>query len=279
MSTETTQGAAGAAEATAKAETAPELQNAGIAPPQVGEEGQTAESANAGEEEKLTPEQRTIRKLERRIDRLTAKRGGTERENELLRQDLEQARRQLQTAEGQQGEGDEGQGGGKRPLTEADVERLATQKAEELHRQKSIGGRVSKLLSEGSKIEGFDAAVDAVVKETSLRFADRQGKPTPFIEAVLECDAPAAVLKYLGDNPDDAEDFADLTPAQLGRRLARLEDQLKQSAMKKQSAAPKPLAPVNGANAGSEPDPSKMTDAQFNAWRRKQIDAKRGVTR
>lgn len=253
----------------------PEQQTAGDAPPQ-GDEAEGADQPKGEGEDKLTPEQRTIRKLESRISRLTAKRGGTERENEILRQELDQARRQLQAAS-QQGEGSDESGETKpkgKALTEADIDRIANERATELQRQRSIGTRVTKVLEAGSKLEGFNAAVDAVAEV--VPFTDRKGQPTPFIEAVLDADDPAAVLKHLGDNPDEAEELADLTPAQLGRRLAKLEDRLKQGA-KKTSAAPKPLATVGNNNAGAEPDPSRMTDAQFNAWRRKQIEAKRGA--
>jgi hypothetical protein len=58
------------------------------------------------------------------------------------------------------------------------------------------------------------------------------------------------VFKYLGENPDEAESLADLTPAQLGRRLAKLEDRLTQSAKAKTSSAPRPLQPLSARNAG-----------------------------
>ncbi len=270
MSTETTEALASAAEGQT---TQPELKEAALAQPQVDE---AADQHSEEEDKGLSDEQKTIRKQQRRIDRLTAKRGAAEREAELYRQRLEAYERQ-QNAASQREEGDEEQKPKGRQFTEADIERMAQARAQELQRQASIGQRVSKVLEVGSKLEGFDSAVNALAQV--VPFTDRQGRPSAFIDAVLDVDDQAGVLKYLGQNLDEAEDLADLTPAQLGRRLARLEIKLKASAKKETSAAPKPLKPVGGNNAGSEPDPSKMTDAQFAAWRKKQIEAKRGVGR
>jgi hypothetical protein len=255
----------------------PELKDAGVAPQQ-GEESQGSDQPRdaEGEDKDLTDEQKAIRKMQRRIDRLTAKRGGTERENELLRQQLSDLERRLQTATSHQGDGDEGQGEPKpkgRQFTEADIERMAQARAKELHQQTSISQRVAKVLDAGSKLEGFNAAVDAVAEV--VPFTDRQGRPTAFIEAVLDADAPAALLKYLGENPEEAEDLVDLSPAQLGRRLAKLEDRLKADAKKATSAAPKPLKPVNGnsSGGGNEPDPEKDAEAWIRS-RNKQAAAR-----
>lgn len=284
MGTETIESSASTGAVAQGDQTARPEQNSGVVAQPQGDAKDAGASQPEGSEDgdkPLTDEQRAVRKLQRRVDRLTAKRGGLERENELLRQQLERLGHLQQSPAGQsQDDGaSEGQGEPRpkgRQLTEADVERLAIERAKELHRQQTISERVGRVLASGSKLDGFDAAVNAVAEV--VPFTDRQGRPTAFIEAVLDADDPAAVLKYLGDNPDEADDFADLTPAQLGRRLAKLEDKLKPGAKKETSAAPKPLKPVSGNNAGSEPDPSKMTDAEFIAWRKKQIQA-RGVFR
>ena len=226
------------------------------------------QSQGSDDSDSLTEEQKTIRKQNRRIDRLTAKRGGLERENELLRQQIADfERRQQQGAANQRGNEGEDHGGQRqqsgRQVTEADIERMAQTRAEQLHRQRFFGQRVSHVLAAGSKLDGFNAAVDAVAEVAP--FTDRQGRPTPFIEAVLEADDPAALLKHLGDNPDDAEQLAFLTPAQLGRRIAKLEDQIKAGAKKQTSAAPPPLKPVAGAAGGAEPDPEKDAEAWIRA--------------
>lgn len=245
MSTELAQGAsAGAASVDSQGQTAQlEPQTAGDAHQQT-DAGEAADQSHSAEDEAdkgLTDAEKTIRKQLRRIERLTAKRGAAEREAEILRQQLAEFQ---QRASRQDEDGEPA----KRQLTEADIDRIAREKAEELTRQRAIGERVGKVLKEGSKLDGFNAAVDAVAEV--VPFMDKRGKPTPFIEAVLDADNPAELLKYLGDNPEEAEELADLTPARLGRRLATLELKLKPGATKQTSSAPKPLQPIKSGNAG-----------------------------
>lgn len=261
MSTETTESVG--VDAGESQTTQPEPNTADLAHQQ----NETDESADQskdseGKPDGLTLEQRTIRKLESRIARLTGKRGAAEREASLLREELDRVR---QTPASRQAE-DDGEKAN-RQFSPADIDRLANERAAELRKRESIGERVGKVIEAGRKLEGFSAAADAVAE--IVPFTDRKGQPTPFIEAVLDCDDSAAVIKYLGDNPDEAEDLADLTPVQLGRRLAKLENQLKQSATKKTSAAPKPLQPIAGNGGGSiEPDPAKDTEAWIRARNR-----------
>jgi hypothetical protein len=251
MSTETQAPPAGGIDPNA----APES-NAELTQPQ-GDEHQEGEAAGAGED--LTDDQRTIRKLLRRIDRLTAKAGGSAREAELLRAQIAEVQRQS------------GQEEPKAEVKPEDIERLASEKARDLIAQTTIAKRTQEVLTAGKKLDGFDAATNALADE--VPFTDRQGRPTPFIEAVLDSDISAQLIHHLGNNPDEAAEFVGLSPAQIGRRLARLEDKLKQGAKEKTSNAPKPLEPVKGQK--TEKAPSEMTDAEFNAWRRRQI-AQRG---
>ena len=236
----------------------PEQHDAGDAHQQT-DAGEVAEStASDKADEGLTEEQRTIRKQLRRIERLTAKRGAAEREAQLLREQMAEFQRQMG---GLQGE--DGAQSGNRQFSEADIERIATERAADIARQRAIGEKVGRVLREGTKLDGFNAAVDAVAEV--VPFTDQKGKPTPFIEAVLDSDEPVALLKYLGDNPDEAEDLAALSPAQLGRRLAKLETKLA-SAKKQTSAAPAPIKPVAGATTVAK-DEGRMTDAEWRALR------------
>lgn len=234
----------------------PEPQDAEVAHQQ-DDAGEAADQSPATEEadKGLTEEQRTIRKLQRRIDRLSAKRGAAEREAELLRQQYAEVSRSVYGQQGEEGEPTR--------VTEADIERIALQRARDIARQQAISTKVSKVLQEGSRIDGFNQAVDAVAEV--VPFVDRSGRPTPFIEAVLDADAPEALLKHLGDNPDMVEELAALSPAALGRRLAKLEIQIA-SGRKQQSAAPTPIRPVSGA-ASVAKDESRMTDAEWRASR------------
>jgi hypothetical protein len=242
MSTTELDPGAGAAAPETEQTALPEQQTAGDAHQQ-SDAAETADEAKDEAGDKLTPEQREIRKRDRRIERLTAKRGAAEREAELLRQQLAE----FQRATSRQEEGNAEQPGS-RTLTEADIERIARQKADEITRQRAIGEKVSKVLKEGAKLEGFNAAVDAVAEV--VPFTDSRGKPTPFIEAVLKARDPAAMFKHLGDNPDEAEALAGLDSLELGWQLAELQSRISQDAKAKTSSAPRPLQPLSARNAG-----------------------------
>jgi hypothetical protein len=203
----------------------------------------------------LTAEQKTIRKLERRIDKLTAQKGELTRAAE---RELAALRQQLEAKNGSADDDDETP-----KLTRDDVERLAAEKARELRKQETVSEKVAGVLKLGKKIEGFDAAVNALSEE--VPFIDR-GRPTAFIQAVLDSDMPADVIHYLGENTDEAAEYAGLSEAQIGRRLARLEDKLKRSAIAKRSSAPIPLKPVNGTSS-VKVDEQKLSDAEW--WERR----------
>lgn len=219
------------------------------------DEGAADQSTQDEGGEKLSDDQKTIRKLQRRIDRLTAGRGAATREAELLRDQLAQLQ---QKPEGQK-EDEPGKG-----IDPREVDRLANERAQQLHRQQSVAQRANAVLESGKKLQGFDEAVNAVADE--VPFTDRQGRPTPFIEAVLDADKPAELLHWLGNNPDEAAGLANLSPTQLGRRLAKLEDRIAQEAKGKTSGAPNPLKVVT-PRGNVVKDEASMTDAEWRAQR------------
>jgi hypothetical protein len=250
---------------------APEQQTAGIAQPQEGATqaaGDQSQGADGEGKEPLTPEQRTIKKLERRIGNLTARSGGSAREAELARAEVQELRARLQQLEGS------GQEDGKETrqqpgLTQADVERLANERAQELHHGSAVSAGLRKAFEAGAKLEAFDAALDALGDEIPL--VDRRGRATPFLAAVLECcDSPAHVLHHLGNNPEEAAELNGLTPVQLGRRLAKLDDRLTQGAKNQTSSAPPPLKGVTPKSAPSKSLLDLSADDYAKA-RRKQI--------
>jgi hypothetical protein len=247
---------------------APEQEVAEAAQPQTDAAEQGDQSPDDGE--KLTDEQKTIRKLQRRIDRLTAGRGAAQREAELVREELAriQGRPQEQDEERSQRDIDRITAEGR------DIDRIVTEKAKVLAQQQAIATRAAAVMDSGKKYAGFNEAVNAVADE--VPFTVRGGGPSPFIEAVMDNkpEKAAEVLNWLGNNPDEAAQFNGLSPAQIGRRLAKLEDRLEREAKGKTSSAPQPLTPVT-AKAVGDKDPKTMTDAEFAAWRKAQI-SKRG---
>lgn len=230
---------------------APEQKTADLAQPQT-DANEAEDQSQEAEGEKLTDEQKTIRKLQRRIDRLTAGRGAAQREAELLRERVGQ----LQQPQEQDEE---------RKADPQDIDRLATEKAKVLHQQQTVATRAAAVMASGKKLQGFDEAVNAVADE--VPFTDRKGAPTPFIEAVLDTDKPAELLHYLGNNPEEAAAFAGLSPAQIGRRLAKLESSLVGKA--KASNAPAPIQTIGG-NRGKTSELGALSMDDYVAARKKQ---------
>lgn len=158
------------------------------------------------------------------------------------------------------------------PNDPAKVEAKARELAAELVRHQEVAKTIDGVLKAGRELPEFDKACNFINDE--LPFYERNGKPTPFLEAVLEFDEPAKLLHHLGTNPDLVDELAELNHTRRIRRLDAIERELKEKATPKTSSAPKPLAPVKGSGSDSK-DPSQMTDAEFAAWRRRQIAQRR----
>ena len=77
------------------------------------------------------------------------------------------------------------------------------------------------------------------------------------------------ILYHLAKNPAEAERISKLSPSKQVAAIVALEDKVAKPA-KQPSKAPEPIAPV-GQKAEIEKDPAKMTQAEFNAWRRKSM--------
>ena len=212
------------------------------------------EGGEATKAEDKSPEQETIKKLQRRIDRLTAKNGGTARERDMLRDEITR----LSSAQGEVSE---------KPASEQ-IEQIASQRAKEIVAEQSLNDKAASLLKAGKKIEGFQEALETLRDE--VPFTDAKGKVTPFLEAVLDSDMPAKIIEYLGANPDEASDFAELSPAQIGRRLARLELKLEQDGKVTKSKAPAPISPISGSNGSKLVNLANSSMDDYIAQRRKQ---------
>lgn len=99
---------------------------------------------------------------------------------------------------------------------------------------------------------------------------------TPMIVQILaECENPADVAYYLAKNRIEGVKISRMSPIAAAREIARLETKLTGQAEppppKKTTAAPPPINPLQtGAGSAPAKDPSKMTMAEFRAWREAQ---------
>lgn len=217
--------------------------------------GQEIVETPAGGEEKSEPTEaeRQAKALQRRVDRLTRERYQLRAENDQLR-----TSRQPAAADEQE------------TLTQEDVDRRANEKAQQIADTQRMNDRCNEIAKQGAKeFKGdFDKAMAEVHGITPL--FDRQGRPQPLMQAILETDEPHKVLHYLGTNPDVAEELADMSPLRAARKLGQIEIDLAKKPESKPSNAPKPLSPVKSGAAGGSPDPAKDPEG-WARWRNEQM--------
>lgn len=211
-----------------------------VATPEAVETAQTpSEDAEDGD--------KSLKRMQRRIDRRTADLYRERAERERLTQELESLRAQNNPQEPAQ-------------LDERTIE----QKAIQIARRAQVADKSNAVYSQGKeKFPDFDESLTTVIAEAGP-LIDRTGFPTALGSAVLESDKPEALIDYLGKNPEVAETLAGLSPTQLARRLVRIEDQM--NAKPKISAAPTPLKPVKPASSSDGPSDQDDVDT----WMKKE---------
>ncbi|AZS78788.1 hypothetical protein ELS24_10235 [Achromobacter spanius] len=198
----------------------------------------------------LTQAEREARALKRRVDRLTREKYQTQAELQQLRQ---------RPAEPQ---ADASQ------LTEQEINRRAVQVAE----AKAVNDRCNEIARVGAK--EFPDFMDKFAELSADIPTFTKDGPTPFMEAILDSDSPAALLHHIASNPDLADELADLSPRQQVRRLALIErDMGAKEAPPKTSSAPKPIQPVKPTATAGGPDPGKDPEGWI-AWRNAQVRTK-----
>lgn len=216
------------------------------------------ESAAPGESEE-DQRDKTIRKLERRVNHKHSQAAAAEERARMLEQRLSQ----YETKEAPQPERQDGT---------VDPVALAREMAKEIAAVTSITDKANGIAKDGEKrFPGdFKAALQAVVEEAGPLF-DNRGLPTAIGDAVMDADDPAALLHHLGKNPDLAAELQGLSPARLGRRLAQIETAIKPKAAvpKAVSNAPAPARPISAARSTSG-DPASMSQSEYEAHRASQ---------
>lgn len=227
-------------------------QNPETADPEINEQERQQDPANANQGDDAD---KSLKRLQRRIDRVTAARYEAQAEARQLREQL--ARYQQADAQPQ----DE-----QRPPTEDDIER----RAQELSMVREVMTRSNRTYDEGVKAygEAFERDV-ATLKDAAGDLINARGLPTPLGEAILDSDKAHELIHYLAENDDIAAELKGLSAARLGRRLSAIEAELSKPKEPKPSKAPKPLEPVK-AGAGSTGEPDMKDTAAWIAWRNKQ---------
>ena len=117
-------------------------------------------------------------------------------------------------------------------------------------------------------------AYQARVEAAAVKYPDFHsvaGNPnlaiTPAMaEAIMDSDYGPEVAYHLGKNPNEATRISNLNPVSQARELGRIEALVSQP-KQAPKPAPAPVNPVGARSSGGTKDPSKMSMAEYVAWR------------
>lgn len=255
MTTETNDLAGAGSEIVAPVEPAQDL-------PEVAAPESNAQEAQPNSEPKEDSADKSLQRLQRRIDRVTAARYEQQAKAEQAERRAAELEARLRAYE-TQGQKEETQP----QFRPEDIDRLANERAQYLKEMESVSKRSTEIRDALAKKVGdkLPAVIAAVVEEAG-DLAQKDGRWTPLGEAIADCEAPDAVLTYLAENPDIAASLNGLSAARVGRRIEAIERDMKASAVSKAPAPIKPVTPKGAPIAKAE---SEMTDAEWYAARRK----------
>jgi len=212
----------------------PVAENPEVATPEA-DETEQADSQNEAD-----PREKAVKSLTRRVDRLTAARYQAQAEADMARRQLAEMQQRLSQYEQPQ----------EQQQPQVDVLSVARQ----LKDFDAFNERSNTLVADGQKrFQEFGKALQIVSEEAGplvvpVAPGSPYARPTPVGEAVLAADDPAAVLHYLGQNPDLASQLHGKSAAQAARLVARIEADLSKPKEPKASAAPRPISPTKNAS-------------------------------
>lgn len=116
----------------------------------------------------------------------------------------------------------------------------------------------------------WDQSLSTVISEAGPLIDQKTMLPTPLGEAILDSDDAAALIAHIGSDPSLAEELSELTPAQLGRRIARIEAEMAVKTAKPSSKAPPPINPLAGNTSAANVDLENLPMDKYQEARAKQ---------
>jgi hypothetical protein len=182
-------------------------------------------------------EDRRQNRVQKRIDRLTASNKNYESEINKLKKQLE-----ARPLEG---------------VTDDDIDRMADERAAKKLAEKRVEEARVSFETMCSKLEKEATKVDPKFGDKVSNMVEEIGSPIPStlmsVIADLDNENGGAVLNYLTDNIDEAEELYSLSERKMTQRLIRISDKLKttESAKPKpktRSNLPDPITPISESN-------------------------------
>jgi hypothetical protein len=218
-------------------------------------EGQKADVSEEAKSEK-TAEQKELERLRRQVTKSHRTQGRMHQETVELRERLAQLEQKQS-----------GMADGETQKAEVDPVKLAR----EIATIERVTEKANAVAKDGNKrFPDFAEALTTLREEAGDLF-DKRGLPTPIGEAILEADDPAALIRFLGVNDDLAAELEGLSPAALGRRIAKFEAQMNaEPKPKPASKAAEPIAPLKGTANAAVKSLEQMSQAEYEAYRAKQ---------
>lgn len=222
-----------------------------LAPTDSGSEEVAGESEAKPEK---TAEQKELERLRRMLTKRDRTQGKMHQELQALRQQQEQAR----------------QANPESPAPDTPHGADPYKLADEIATIREVTNKSNAVAKDGqTRFDDFNASLTSVVEEVGELF-DKRGLPTPVGEAILDSKDPAALIDFLGSNPDIAADLEGLSPTKLGRKFAEIEAQMKTAPVKPVSKASEPISPIRGGAGNVVKTLENMSMAEYKAARAKQ---------
>ena len=176
-----------------------------------------------------------LEKLRKQVERLNKRVGKTIGERDNIKKELREAKASL----------DAKLKDGTQPLTEDEVERRATEKANQTVIDREFNRDQERLAKAAIKADkDFMKKVNELAEDVAPIPGQMIGMLTD-----LENENGGAVLAYLANNPDEFEEIHTLSMVKMARRLDKISEKLAEEVKpkpKKISSAPKPLEGVGG---------------------------------
>lgn len=246
--------------------TTPETQNNALdtteKKPEIVEPGSTdSEGQKASESEEAKPTEKTAEQKE--LERLRRQVTKSHRTQGRMHQETVELRERLAQLEQKQA----GMTDGETAKAEVDPVKLAR----EIATIERVTEKANAVAKDGNKrFSDFTEALTTLREEAGDLFTSK-GLPTPIGEAILEADDPAALIHFLGSNDELAAELEGLSPAALGRRIAKFEARMAaEPKPKPASKAAEPIAPLKGTANAAVKSLEQMSQAEYEAFRAKQ---------
>lgn len=231
------------------------------------EEGEGKEETEAGEagtgesetetEDKTATTTATTPKADWR-DKQIAKGHARQKELQARLAEAERERDELRSGRGQSG------------LTQADVDRLASEKAAQLASEQTFTKDVQNLAADGkAAFPDWDSRVTSLAQLVDQNDPASVNSYAAFIGAALETGEAAKIIHTLAGDLDEAQRILELSPVKMGIELGKLA--LREPS--EPSKAPRPIRPVNGSAASHSEirpdDPDRADTLSTAEWMRR----------